>query len=916
LKFRLLDNDALLGSWRRGITPAYSFAERVALNTVGQDSNGPKAAWVLGLGSPSIVSLVLVEGLLWLSTETRDQSGLHAELHAVNALDGSLFWSQPLTFEHTMISGLATWEDLGLVSLTSTHRLHGDGALVALDLEGNERWRWAPGVQRVSAPAIDGDTVYINVDARSLVAIDLASGKVKTRVALETAASPSAPAVTEVAAYIPCGSPHLLAVGLNGETRWHFELADSPDVWLEKTPLAIGDRVFAVQSNGIVLALHAENGTLVWHTGVGPERKPLSPLATDGQRLLVGALDGVYALDPARGHEVWRFPTERRVEATPLVSKGVVYVACHDHHLYALDTPTGQELWRYEVQRRIEISPILAAFGEPATPYVIVIDRGGALTAVARPLSAVEHEAAEHWSGAVSIYIGLGQIERAAELLGEHGDPLKAAELWESVGKLERAAQQYEAAGVWQKAAELWCEMGQISKQAEALERYARSLEETACGVEACVAAWEAAAEAFEAEGEKQSCVIACRREIARCLELPIISLDVELEKGLVLNTWSRLKFIARNAGYSPARNLVVYARGEQFRGQVMSTQKMATLYPGRKQSKRLDVYPLEPGDSVPLRVQVDYQDQAGEVHTCEHTIHVSVARTPATRSVGQPINVFQSGGGAVAADGGAVAAEVSGVVVGGDVRGKAITGGHATDESVRRRTGASGPAQKAIDGQKERELDSTRRQLGDARDNLTLIEERKAQYVLEVDVPLQLIKEERRLREHIARLERELGESEAPRPDLPATTHVLSFDRLSPLDFERLCLWLVEREGYTRAEHLGLAGNEQGRDVIAYKPTPDGEELWYFQCKRYKSIGAKTLKDEVDKYLDLIEKEPDLRPVGVVFVISCAVPAKTRGAVGAYCEQHGLSHGFWALTELDMRVKNHPELLREFFNR
>ena len=89
----------------------------------------------------------------------------------------------------------------------------------------------------------------------------------------------------------------------------------------------------------------------------------------------------------------------------------------------------------------------------------------------------------------------------------------------------------------------------------------------------------------------------------------------------------------------------------------------------------------------------------------------------------------------------------------------------------------------------------------------------------------------------HQSRLDNLMAPSVLARPPLPATTHVLSFDRLSPQDFERLCLWLVEDEGYVRGQHLGLAGSEQGRDVIAYKPTAHGEELWYFQCKRYASI-------------------------------------------------------------------------------
>jgi hypothetical protein len=150
--------------------------------------------------------------------------------------------------------------------------------------------------------------------------------------------------------------------------------------------------------------------------------------------------------------------------------------------------------------------------------------------------------------------------------------------------------------------------------------------------------------------------------------------------------------------------------------------------------------------------------------------------------------------------------------------------------------------------------------------------------------------------------------------PPITRTTHTLPFDKLSPRDFERLCLWLVEREGYTHAEHLGLAGSEQGRDVIAYKPTSQGEELWYFQCKRYRSIRAKTLKDEVNKYLKLAQKKPHLKPFGVVFVVSCALSADAREKVGAYCEQHELAYKFWALTELDLRVKQYPDLLREFF--
>ncbi len=56
-----------------------------------------------------------------------------------------------------------------------------------------------------------------------------------------------------------------------------------------------------------------------------------------------------------------------------------------------------------------------------------------------------------------------------------------------------------------------------------------------------------------------------------------------------------------------------------------------------------------------------------------------------------------------------------------------------------------------------EAELVSLRRQLAEARDSLRLIRERKSQYVMETDIPLQVIKEERRLLGRIEELERSL---------------------------------------------------------------------------------------------------------------------------------------------------------------
>jgi hypothetical protein len=152
-------------------------------------------------------------------------------------------------------------------------------------------------------------------------------------------------------------------------------------------------------------------------------------------------------------------------------------------------------------------------------------------------------------------------------------------------------------------------------------------------------------------------------------------------------------------------------------------------------------------------------------------------------------------------------------------------------------------------------------------------------------------------------------------KPYLTKTNHLLPIGELSPAQFERLCLWLVERQGYLRAEHLGASGNEQGRDVIAYKPTAEGEQLWYFQCKRYLTISAAQLIKEVEKYNGLSIADPAKKPFGIVFVTNATISAGARSEVREFCCKHDYECEFWARTELDLILKKYDDVVEEFFN-
>ena len=137
-------------------------------------------------------------------------------------------------------------------------------------------------------------------------------------------------------------------------------------------------------------------------------------------------------------------------------------------------------------------------------------------------------------------------------------------------------------------------------------------------------------------------------------------------------------------------------------------------------------------------------------------------------------------------------------------------------------------------------------------------------------------------------------------------TKHQLPFDRLSSEDFERLCFWLVEAEGFENVEYLGEGGSEQGRDIVAYR----NNRRWVFQCKRVAQFGPKAVEREIEKLDSVPETE---KPDELVFIVTRPVTARTRTHARKLWGSKESCH-FWAGAELDRRVKQQHDIISEFF--
>jgi hypothetical protein len=87
-----------------------------------------------------------------------------------------------------------------------------------------------------------------------------------------------------------------------------------------------------------------------------------------------------------------------------------------------------------------------------------------------------------------------------------------------------------------------------------------------------------------------------------------------------------------------------------------------------------------------------------------------------------------------------------------------------------------------AIPSVSDDDLLSLQRQLDEVRENLRLIQERKAEFVLSIEIPLQLVKEEQRLLYRIAELEQQIAARSASRSVTSVPEELLFCQKITEL--------------------------------------------------------------------------------------------------------------------------------------
>jgi outer membrane protein assembly factor BamB len=134
--------------------------------------------------------------------------------------------------------------------------------------------------------------------------------------------------------------------------------------FLKLVPAAEGDRIFTADREGLVSAVHAETGKVIWEEDT---EVPIAGGPGIGEDLvLMGTGDGeVLALSQEDGKVLWRAEVTSEVLAAPAVDRGIVVARTLDGKLFGFSAKNGERLWVYDRQ-----VPVLTLRGTSAPAIV------------------------------------------------------------------------------------------------------------------------------------------------------------------------------------------------------------------------------------------------------------------------------------------------------------------------------------------------------------------------------------------------------------------------------------------------------------------------------------------------------------------------------------------------------------------
>jgi len=223
--------------------------------------------------------------------------------------------------------------------------------------DGKRLWTFKSGNEIKSSPVVVGDRVLIGSYDENLYCLSTRNGSVLWKVKTNGPVH-STPSVSNGMAFIAGCDEVFRAIRIS-DGKEMFTVSSGSYTGASPA-VRLGNAYYGTFDNE-VLGVSLTQHKITWRYQHPTRKFPFySSAAVTQDRVVVGGRDKmVHGLNLA-GKNVWTFATRARVESSPAVAGGKVFVGSNDGRFYVLSLSNGNKLWEFTAGAPLSASPAIA----------------------------------------------------------------------------------------------------------------------------------------------------------------------------------------------------------------------------------------------------------------------------------------------------------------------------------------------------------------------------------------------------------------------------------------------------------------------------------------------------------------------------------------------------------------------------